>query len=380
MKTPIPSPIPYLLKIQDSRKPKQLEHTQETLWTLVLLALSTRQENILAIAQWVEDQHDWLLNTVGLRTRSGQAKLPSQASLYRFLWSLEQDITALETALSCWAQALLNTHIPSSQLVCVNADGKYLLDTARPRSGQSALVLVSAFLSELGVTLTQTLVTSTEAQAVKTMINTLKTTLPQGSWVLTTDAGITERDLAAKITKAGGDYFMRLKRNQPEALEMSHWVFHYPLGPTGTAFFEEEYRSGELWSWDVRASSALPDELRLGFPAIEQVVRLERRVTRLDSGETRVEETFALTSLTTTAQELYGVWRGHWGIENRLHHKRDEVFKEDRCRTRKAGQSLAALRNAILSLLHLSGDRVLRCVRRFACQPGLMLAFLGLEP
>jgi hypothetical protein len=42
-----------------------------------------------------------------------------------------------------------------------------------------------------------------------------------------------------------------------------------------------------------------------------------------------------------------------------LHHKRDEVFKEDRCRTRRAAQSLAALRNVVLSLLHLSGDRVL---------------------
>jgi hypothetical protein len=87
-----------------------------------------------------------------------------------------------------------------------------LLDTARPRAGQSALVLVGAFLTDLGVTLTQTLVVGTEAQAVKTMIGTLKTVLPKDGWVITTDAGITERDLARKIRKADGHYFMRLKK------------------------------------------------------------------------------------------------------------------------------------------------------------------------
>jgi hypothetical protein len=46
----------------------------------------------------------------------------------------------------------------------------------------------------------------------KTMIGTLKNVLPKDEWVMTTDAGITERDLAGKIRKAGGHYFMRLKK------------------------------------------------------------------------------------------------------------------------------------------------------------------------
>ncbi len=193
------------------------------------------------------------------------------------------------------------------------------------------------------------------------------------------DAGITEPDLAVKITKADGHYFMRVKKNQKDALEMCNWVFELPLDLSGTHFVDEEQRSGELWEWDVQASKALPEDLNAAFLGVKQVVRLERRVTRLDTGETRLETEFGLTSLNVTAKELYGVWRGHWGIENKLHHKRDEVFKEDRCRTRKAAQALAALRNVILGLLHLSGERVLRCVRRFASQPDLMLEFLGLK-
>jgi hypothetical protein len=32
-----------------------------------------------------------------------------------------------------------------------------------------------------------------------------------------------------------------VKKNQPDALEMSAWVFHYPLESTRTSFFDEEH-------------------------------------------------------------------------------------------------------------------------------------------
>ena len=49
------------------------------------------------------------------------------------------------------------------------------------------------------------------------------------------------------------------------------------------------------------------------------------------------------------AARLLEIWRGHWGIENRLHWVRDVVFGEDRSqvRTESAPQLLAALRNLV---------------------------------
>jgi len=61
--------------------------------------------------------------------------------------------------------------------------------------------------------------------------------------------------------------------------------------------------------------------------------------------------------------------RGHWGIANRLHHKRDVALGEEACRTRKAAQTLAALRNLLLGFLHVLGVPVLRSFRRFAVNP-----------
>lgn len=49
--------------------------------------------------------------------------------------------------------------------------------------------------------------------------------------------------------------------------------------------------------------------------------------------------------------------------------KRDVALGEDACRTRKAAQTLAALRNLLLGFLHVLGVPVLRSLRRFAVNP-----------
>jgi len=68
------------------------------------------------------------------------------------------------------------------------------------------------------------------------------------------------------------------------------------------------------------------------------------------------EVAYAITSLSllcATPRRLLRLWRGHWAIENRSHYVRDVTFGEDACRVRSgnAPQLLAALRNAVISLL-----------------------------
>jgi hypothetical protein len=97
-----------------------------------------------------------------------------------------------------------------------------------------------------------------------------------------------------------------------------------------------------------------------------------RGKTALQPGEVREETDLAITSLSPAqadAATLASLSRGHWPIENRLHHKRDTVLGEDACRTRKAAQSLAALRNLLLGFLHQLTAPVLRSVRSFSTNP-----------
>jgi hypothetical protein len=96
----------------------------------------------------------------------------------------------------------------------------------------------------------------------------------------------------------------------------------------------------------------------LDWPDVGQVCRLER-VVRRDGKETREVE-YAITSAGPEwagAADLLGWWRGHWGIENRVHWVRDVTMGEDASRIRTAAgpEAMAGPRNAAISLLRLSG-------------------------
>src|SRR5215213_2428475 len=71
------------------------------------------------------------------------------------------------------------------------------------------------------------------------------------------------------------------------------------------------------------------------WPGLRQVCRIERR--RSLRGKDSIEVVHAITSLSrerADAASLLNIARGHWGIENRLHHVRDRTCREDACRTR----------------------------------------------
>jgi predicted transposase YbfD/YdcC len=377
MKPQIPSPLPFLAQLPDQRNPERIDYDQEVLWSLVITALLAAKKNVLDMTQWLQDNQGILCQELSIRKRNGQIQVPSQATIYRFLWQLETQLEVLEALLLKWVKEVLKTMNLSDERISVNLDGKYLLGTKRKRSGERAYVMLGAFIAVIGVMLTQKTVERTETQTVKQLLSTLKNVFQKDTWIVTMDAGITEQDLGKRIVKAGGAYLMQIKKNQFEAFEMMHWIFHYPIASTGTSFTDTERRSGETWSWSLQTSDALPDGLKVSFPNAIRAIRLERTVLHF-TGETTQEIAFALTSTDLSAEQAYRHWRGHWGIENRSHHKRDTVFAEDACRTRLAGRGLSSIRNMVLSLLHLASMNVLRSTRRFSSQPLLALKFLRL--
>lgn len=97
-----------------------------------------------------------------------------------------------------------------------------------------------------------------------------------------------------------------------------------------------------------------------------------------------MEIAYAITSLSSeraTAAQILPYWRGHWGIENRLHWVRDAVLREDNCRANvgHSPQNLAACRNVGLSLLRLAGVKeILSTLRSFSSRPFELLKFLGI--
>lgn len=104
---------------------------------------------------------------------------------------------------------------------------------------------------------------------------------------------------------------------------------------------------------------------------------------RTIQGVTTRETVYGISSLSVEqadATRLLALTRGHWGIENGLHYKRDVTLGEDASRVRQqaAPQVMAALRNSILHLLDNTADSLAAAVRTMSNCFNKALTLLGL--
>jgi hypothetical protein len=162
---------------------------------------------------------------------------------------------------------------------------------------------------------------------------------------------------------------MVVKDNQPRLLADLKTLFTRPPGPAQDLRTVQQVTKahGRI---EIRTLSASADlKGYLDWPGGEQGLRLERRVYYLASGKQFCEVDYAVLSLSPDQIDLETVltrWREHWHIENKLHWVRDVVMGEDASRVRRddAPHALAALRNAVITLVKLFGFDSLTQARR----------------
>jgi len=125
------------------------------------------------------------------------------------------------------------------------------------------------------------------------------------------------------------------------------------------------------------------------FPCVGQVFCIRRTTTDLNGKllkdrKSTVETIYGVTSLSpeqVSPEQLLAYNRGHWEIENRLHHVRDMAYDEDRSqvRRRRAPHAMASLRNIAISLLRLAGaQNIAAALRYLGRRPERPLRLLGL--
>jgi hypothetical protein len=95
----------------------------------------------------------------------------------------------------------------------------------------------------------------------------------------------------------------------------------------------------------------------LKFPGLRAVARVDRR-TRTPDGAVTLQTRYFATSLDPTAVSASGLLRlirGHWCVENNLHHEKDRWWDEDRHTCRRAGlaERFTTLLSAAVSVLQV---------------------------
>ena len=116
----------------------------------------------------------------------------------------------------------------------------------------------------------------------------------------------------------------------------------------------------------------------LDWPYLEQGLAVEKITEWKRTGKRTQEVFFGLTSLPkeTPPDSILELFRGHWSIENRVHHVLDCSMGEDACRVRAGTGAavLGAFRRMALGLMQtIKGKRSLPSTMRYLDANGRIL-------
>jgi predicted transposase YbfD/YdcC len=352
-----------LAQVNDKRQERGKRYTISLLLIVVILAKLSGEDTPYGIAEWAKIREEELQQLFGYHRRVS----PSNKTIQRLT-----DTTLEDQDLQMTIRHYLHRTYGGQQSILVTIDGKTLRGTI-PKGKTRGVHLLAAYLPEEGVVLLQIEVSQKENEIVAAP--TLLRQLDLKGRVVSGDAMFTQREISVAVLAQGGDYLWFVKDNQPTLHEDVQRFFqevehapgwHIPPLPQ-TVAVETVKQSGRI---ETRRLTAIPDEENyLQWPGLKTVFKLERHVVRPQKGDEWSQVVFGITSLTYTpslAKQLLTWTRQHWGIENKLHYRRDVTLHEDATRMKQTHQAqvIATLNNFVIALANYLGFSNLASARR----------------
>ena len=253
----------------------------------------------------------------------------------------------------------------------VAIDGKTSRRSLDKAGGKAAIHMISAWSSELNLTLAQRQVDgkSNEITAIPELLDLL--TL-KGA-IITIDAMGCQRNIAAKIISKQADYILALKGNQGALRKDTELYMKeqdaVDFTDTTVTYHETVEKShGRIETRKVTVCSDIEWlKARHNWPGLESIVMVQYSAILQD--KTRSEARFYIPSMTCGAEAHAKAIRDHWGIENGLHWVMDMVFRDDECRIRKgnAPANFTTIKHAASNMLRsVKGNQSIRLKRHLA--------------
>lgn len=329
----------YFAELPDPRADRTKKHALSDILGVTLCAVICGADSFEEIERFGAARLDWLRRFFPLANG-----VPSHDTFNRVLAAL--DPRAFAAGFGRWMAALGT----AAGLKVIAVDGK-AVRSAPGDTFSGCLHLVSAWATENGLILGQEAVAdgSHEIAAVPALLRALDLT----GALVTLDAAGCQKATVRQIRDQGGDYLVAVKGNQP-ALQRAVHAAVERAGAGGfagcdmvSAVEDGHGRHEERYVTVLRDPGGLPAEWADVGAVV--VVGREREV----AGRNASTAHYYLTSLRSSAAEMAGYVRGHWGVENGLHWCLDVSFREDANRTRdtNAGANLGMVRRVAASLL-----------------------------
>ena len=245
----------------------------------------------------------------------------------------------------------------------LSIDGKAIKSATDRVNGGNTPYIVSAFLSEIGISVGQVKVN--EKSNEKTAMPELLDIIDIKDMIVTIDAMGTEENIANKIVENKGDYVLKVKDNQKDLKDDIKTYFDMNK--------EENLNIAVYTTLPEKCHGRL--EYRKYYLSFEtnvisnkdkwKTVKAIGKVTtyKEEKGKTTIEDSYYISSKKMLLQTFEEATRSHWNIETGLHWKLDVIMNEDHS-TSKVGDSienLSIVRKIVFNLARLDnsfGDKV----------------------
>ncbi len=297
-----------LSTITDGRHRRGRRHELATVLVLSVAAVVAGARTVASIAGWAADLPPWAHPRLGIVRRP-----PSLSTIRRVLIMVDADV--LDAVLHAWLSALTPPPPVPVAFRAVAVDGKTCRGAKRPDG--SRVHLFSIVEHGSGIPLGQVLAESKgfEIAAFATVLDRIEL----AGVVVTADALHTQKAHARYLHRHGGKYVFTVKRNQPT---LHAQLAKLPWARIPTGHHEQGKAHGRRESRTIAVTSVAAG---IGFPHARLAARITRTRARTGTATTSTETVYAITNLgwdQVTPAQLADLVRGHWAIENRIHHVR----------------------------------------------------------
>jgi len=191
----------------------------------------------------------------------------------------------------------------------------------------------------------------------------------------------TGKRMETVVVEKRADYLIQVKGNTPALAESL--VRAFEKKPDQRRIVEDiDYGHGRI---ETRILEMLPvSPMETKWPHTHTACRVERHVEKLRRGEV-VERTHdqslyvgSFPFEAHTPECVQKLIRGHWGIENQLHHPKDRSMDEDRCRASETGigRVISCIRGLVAQVSRRTKESLAVIRRRLAGKPHLLMKVL----
>lgn len=372
---PLDSLYDHLRTIKDNREKKGLRHSLASCLSIVVCGLLAGCKGLTECAELAKSlnqrQRQVLMTRYNMTSKKHE--VPSYSTLWRTVAGTNPQ--EFETIVGKWFHRQKDG-LPKA--ICI--DGKALRATLdKHQKGYYAVSAVAHNPAE-DFFFEQTMIEckSHEDEAARNIIASTPTL--KGVTVTLDALHNQSQTMNLIVDEKQGDFLLNVKKNTPQLRSSIENLFiNPPVEPASCRTDGKEHGRREIRT--IKVLDITPE--KTNWPHTYKAAMLTRERYTIRQGETidsESETTYWVASHQgdkINAKQLLERTRGHWTIENKLHHKKDRSMDEDRYQARNGVARIMSYVKSLVALILDVPKKTLNVVqRRLAMKPHLLTRWM----